>query len=869
MSETRGALRVFLGAAPGVGKTYEMLEEARAKAAEGVDVVAAVIHTHGRAATEAMTQGLEHIPERTVTYRGTQLHELDVDAVIARAPQIALVDEMAHSNAPGSRNAKRWIDIEEIRSAGIEVWTTINIQHLESLNDVVAQITGVIQHETVPDEAVRAADEIELVDIAPQALRQRLADGKVYRTRQAEGALANYFRAGNLTALRELALLWLADQVDDALARYRDSHAITDTWETRERVVVAVTGGPESATLIRRARRIASRSSAEVVVVHVARGDGLLDPERRTLTGLEELAKGFGARMHTVVGEDIPTALLEFARGVNATQLVLGTSRRSRWQRFLREGVGSAVVRNSGKIDVHMVTHGQDRHQRRLDIRGTRLHRPLSWVLAVVVPLVAAALIYLVDRWMNVSSESAVFFIAILAVSLLGGIGPAVASAVLSGLLLNYLFTSPRYTLTVSDPNNALTIVVMIVVAIAVAALVDSVSRRRAEAVRATREAELLATFAGAVLGGAGLDALLERVREAYDQTSVSLVRTTGQGTIGVDGTHSDRVVEAGVGEQPPTEPSAADTVIAVPGNDDVELLLSGRRIGAEDRRVLTAVALQAAGVLERRRLAAEASAAVALAETDRLRRALLTAVSHDLRTPLAAIKAAASSLRSTDVSFSPEDTEELLATIDESADDLTSLVGNLLDSSRLAAGVITPSFSYVYLSEVTARVTASIAAHAPHAVERLVIDVDDERVWADAGLLERVLVNVVDNALRHGDGSHAEGGGSDKVEIIASSLGYPHAPGVGGVADDADDRYRCRIDVIDHGPGIRDSLREHAFDAFTTEGDRNSSSGVGLGLSVARGFTEAMGGRIDLVDTLGGGLTVRIEIGKEEPVDD
>ncbi len=829
-SDKRGTLTIFLGCAPGVGKTYEMLAQAKTLAAEGADVVAAIVETHGRAATSRMHDGIETIPRVSVEYRGTRVGELDLAAVLERAPDVVLVDELAHSNAPGCVNAKRWEDIRDILDAGISVLSTVNIQHLESLNDVVAQITGVVQRETVPDEVVRAADQIELVDIAPEALRRRLSAGKVYPGERIHGALVNYFRQGNLTALRELALLWLADRVDDSLADYRAEHAITDTWETRERVVVAITGGPESATLLRRASRIASRSSAELIAVHVVRGDGLLDRLSGELPSLSDLAAGFNARIHTAVGDSIPETLLDFARGVNATQLVMGTSRRTRWQRLVSEGTGASVVRMSGKIDVHMVTHEQERRRNPLDIRETRFHRPLSWVLAVLVPFAAAAALFGLDRWLGFASETAVFFVVVLAISMLGGVGPAALTAITSGLLLNFFFTAPRYTFTIDSVENLSTIVVMLVIAIAVAVLVDSATVRRREATRAAGEAELLATFAGAVLRGQSLDKLLEMVRETFDQQSVSVVR--------VDGGSLLPVVENAVGADPATKLSEADTVCTVPSGPFV-LLLRGPAVGGRDRRVLTAVASQAAGVVERGRLAEEASTAKALAETDRLRRSLLSAVSHDLRTPLAAVKAAASSLRSTDVSFSPEDTAELLATIEESTDHLTALVGNLLDSSRLAAGVIRPQMRTVYLAEVVGRVLVGMSSYDFRQVNRVEVDVHALAVHSDSVLLERVLANLIDNGLRHG---------GDGPVLVSATM------------SESEPR-RVHIRVIDHGPGVLAQDRDQIFSAFHRLGDQNTSSGVGLGLSVAQGFTEAMGGHVDACDTPGGGLTLVVDL--------
>ncbi|MFW0787716.1 sensor histidine kinase KdpD [Gordonia sp. CPCC 206044] len=828
-SEARGRLEVFLGCAPGVGKTYDMLATARGLAEEGADVVVAVVESHGRVATAALAEGFEVVPRRPVEYRGTVLDEMDLDAVLARRPQVALVDELAHTNAPGLRNPKRWQDIEVLRDAGIDVLSTVNIQHLESLNDVVAQITGVVQRETVPDDAVRAADQIELVDIAPEALRQRLSAGKVYPDGRIDGALSNFFRQGNLTALRELALLWLADRVDDTLADYRAAHAITDTWEARERVVVAITGGPESATLIRRASRIASRSSAELVVVHVVRPDGLSGTRSVDVSALRDLAAGFGAKIHTVAGDDIPATLLDFARGVNATQLVLGTSRRPRWQRILDEGVGATVVRNSGRIDVHMVTHDETKHRHRLDIRETRFHRPLSWVVAVVVPLVVTAVLAVLDRWLGFASETALFFVTVLAVSMLGGIGPAALSAVVSGLLLNYFFTDPRLTFTIDEPDNLITILVMLVIAIAVAVLVDSATTRRIQAQRASRDAELLALFSSAVLGGADVPGLLERVRETYDQAGVALIRRAERGDI---------TTEAAVGLGAPTVEDDAVTVCPVPGGE-FELWLRGPGLGGRDRRVLTTVATQAAGAVQRHRLEAEAAEAQALAQTDELRRALLSAVSHDLRTPLAAAKAAVSSLRSTDVTFGPEDTAELLATVEESVDQLAALVGNLLDSSRLAAGAVRPDLRRTYLAEVVHRAMAAVYRRDP-STTGVTVDLHQEWAYTDAGLLERALANLVDNAVRHG-------GGEVTVQARVEHSG---------------DVPRCVIRVIDHGPGIPADERDRVFTAFHQYGDHHgASTGVGLGLSVAAGFVSAVDGTLSVVETPGGGTTMVIAL--------
>ncbi|MGW4767526.1 ATP-binding protein [Nocardia sp. NPDC004278] len=825
----RGQLRIYLGAAPGVGKTYAMLGEAHRRLERGRDVVAGVVETHGRAKTAELLAGIERIPPRMVAYRGTTLPELDVAAVLRRQPTVVLVDELAHTNAPGSKHEKRWQDVEDLLNAGIDVISTVNVQHLESLNDVVEQITGIQQKETVPDAVVRSADQVELVDITPEALRRRLSHGNVYAADRVDAALRNYFRPGNLTALRELALLWLADQVDAALAKYRADHKITDLWEARERVVVAVTGGPESETVVRRASRIATKSSAELMLVHVVRGDGLAGVSAERLARLRELAASLDASLHTVTGDDVPNTLLEFAREVNATQLVLGTSRRSRWARMLDEGIGSAVVQASGKIDVHMVTHEEaHRGMRRYSLMPRQPIR--AWLAAVLVPMLVSVICSLVDGYLELGGLSALFFIGVVAVALLGGVVPAALSALLSGMLLNWFFVEPRYSLTIAEPDSFVTVVVLLIVAVAVAALVDVAAKQTRQARRASHQAELLTLFAGAVLHGADLPNLLEQVRETYGLRAVSMLC-------------GDEVIAA-VGTSPPQRASEAETAIQA-GDATSWLLLAGRPLAATDRPVLNAVANQAAGLVRQSRLAEEASAAAALLEADRLRRALLSAVSHDLRTPLAGAKAAVSSLRSDDIEFSPEDTVELLETIEESVDQLTALVGNLLDSSRLAVGVVQPQFRRVYMDEVVHQALVSVGMGARGlrraAMDRVKVEVGEVSVRADSGLLERVLANLIDNALRHSTRD-------TPVRVTAERDGD-----------------RVSIAVIDVGPGVPPGAEEQLFEPFQRLGDRDNTTGVGLGLSVVRGFVEAMGGTVHAEPTPGGGLTMIVDLPADE----
>jgi two-component system, OmpR family, sensor histidine kinase KdpD len=829
-SQRRGDLRIYLGAAPGVGKTCAMLGEAHRRLERGTDVVAAVVETHGRKKVGELIKGIEVIPPHYISYRGSQFPEIDVEAVLRRKPQVALVDEYAHSNTPGSANEKRWQDIETLLDAGITVISTLNIQHLESLNDVVAQITCVEQRETVPDEVVRKAAQIELVDITPEALRRRLAHGNVYPSERIDAAMTNYFRAGNLTALREIALLWLADQVDAALAKYRADQKITDTWEARERVVVAVTGGPESETLVRRAFRIASKSSAQLMVVHVARGDGLSGVSPREMGTVRELAASIGATVHVVVGDDVSTALLDFARETNATQLVLGTSRRSRWARFFSEGIGAATINDSGKIDVHIVTHEQANRALPFAPISPRARQIVAWLAAIAVPWgILAVTTRWLDPQLDVGGKTAIFFGGVIAVALFGGVAPAVLAGMLSGALLVYYIAEPRYSFSVDNPSNAVTIVVLLGVAMAIAVLVDAAASRAREARRATQEAELLTLFAGSVLRGADINTLLERVREAYSQRAVCLVRE-------VDGR---MVPVAGVGSVACLTVDAADTAVKI-ADDDFWMLMSGRRLTGRDRRVLSVVATQAAGLVKQGELAEEAGKVKSLAEADELRRLLLSALGHDLRTPLTAAKAAVSSLRAEDVWFSPEDTSELLATVEESVDQLTLLVANLLDSSRLAAGVVRPKLDEVYLEEVVQRALVGIGGRSTiygrAGIDRVKIEVGGTVAMGDPGLLERVLSNVIDNALRYAPGS--------MVRVNAGQVGP-----------------RVLISIIDEGPGVSKGAAEQMFQPFQRLGDFDTATGLGLGLSVAKGFVEAMGGTITASDTPGGGLTILIDL--------
>jgi two-component system, OmpR family, sensor histidine kinase KdpD len=849
----RGQLRIYLGCAAGVGKTFAMLNEGHRRRERGTDVVVGYVETHGRPHTEEQIGDLEIVPRASIPYRGTTFEEMDLDAVLARHPDVALVDEFAHTNVPGSRNEKRWQDVAELLDAGIDVISNVNIQHLESLNDVVEKITGVPQRERVPDAVVRAADQVELVDMTPEALRRRMAHGNIYKAEKIDAALTNYFRIGNLSALRELALLWLADKVDEGLQRYREAHDIHATWEARERVVVALTGGPEGETLIRRAARIAARSAGgDLLAVHITTSDGLSGADPAALATQRRLTESLGGTYHQVVGDNVSEALLTFARAENATQLVLGVSRRG-WLSSLLTGPGVSMrtMRESGDIDVHMVTHsyvGKGRGLPRAARGGLTLQRKLAgYALAVVLlPLLTLALAS-ARHPVNLTSDVLVFLAAVIAVALVGGFIPAVLAAVAGSLLLNYYFTPPVHQFTIADANNALALIVFVVVGLVVSSVVDTAARRTKQAARAGAESELLVTTAGSVLRGQrALSAVLDRVREAFGMDSVTLLEEESadlepdDDESGVVTPHQPRTGPAGrwtavgvSGEPAVGRPDEAD--VEVPVSDTLVLALRGRALPATDRRVLGAFAAYAAAALEQARLAAAAKAAKPLAEADRVRTALLAAVSHDLRTPLASAKAAVTSLRSTDIEWDEADHAELLATADESLDKLSRLVDNLLDMSRLQAGALAVFPRPADLSGIVARSLDDLGPQA----RSVNLDIPDHlpEVNVDPGILERVISNLTANALRY---SPAE----TPPCLTASAL-----------------HDRVELHIIDRGPGIPPAHRNQMFVPFQRLGDTDNTTGVGLGLALSRGLTEAMNGTLEPSETPGGGLTMTLSL--------
>jgi two-component system sensor histidine kinase KdpD len=831
---SRGILRVYLGAAPGVGKTFAMLDEGWRRKERGTDVVVGYVETHNRPRTADQVRDLEVTPRQVIDYRGQQFEEMDIDATLARRPRVALVDELAHTNVPGSRNEKRWQDVEELLQAGIDVITTVNIQHLESLNDVVQQITGIAQRETVPDSVVRAADQIELVDMSPEALRRRMAHGNIYDAEKIDTALANYFRVGNLAALRELALLWLADRVDESLNDYRERHGIAEPWQTKERVVIALTGAPGGDVLIRRTARLAMRINAAVIGVHVHSTDGLAGPATAALAAHRALLEDLGGRYIEVAGSDVGEALVQVARAENATQIVLGASHRSRWTELLHGSVINGVVRQSGKgIDVHVISTS-DRNDPDALKRPAALPRlrpaplprrrqRLGFALTFIgLPALTAALSPARSS-LGLQNALLCFLLAVVGIATIGGIGPAMVACLVGFGLLNWFFAPPIHTFTIANRRDVFTLVAFLLITGVVSVLVDVANRRRIDAYRARAEAEALSRMATVVL----------REDDPVPELVEDLVATLGLDGAAVlipskDGWSS----EAMAGLRPPRSPADGD--VTLPLSEEATLVLRGRDLRASDRALMNAIAVQLGIALDRRRLHAEAAIAEALVKTDELRSALLAAVGHDLRTPLASIKTSATSLLARDVALDEDVQLELLGTINAETDRLTTLVGNLLDMSRLQAGALIVQVRPIWLEEVVAQAIAYLPA-----AERIEVDVDESlpKVEADPALLERVVANLLVNALTFSPEDAA-------VRVQAGRAGG-----------------RVELRVIDRGRGISADGRDRAFQPFQRLGDNPGGTGIGLGLAVADGFVRAMDGDLSIEDTPGGGCTMVVSL--------
>ncbi len=830
---SRGELRIYLGAAPGVGKTFAMLNEGRRRRDRGTDVVIGFVETHGRALTSEAIDDLEVVPRRQVTYRGAVFEEMDVDAVLTRAPQVALVDELAHTDVPGSRNEKRWQDIEELLAAGITVISTVNIQHLESLNDVIERITGVVQRETVPDAVVRAADQIELVDMTPEALRRRMAHGNIYAAEKVNTALARYFRIGNLAALRELALLWVADRVDEGLEEYRERHGISEPWETRERVVVALTGALGGEQLIRRGARMAARTHSELVGVHVRTSDGIDTGSQDLLDRHRALLEEVGGRFNEVTGTDTAEALVGFAIAENATQLVMGASGRSRWAELTRGSVINRTIRLS-PIDVHVISTAlPDGIRRRLPQPGRRpiprsnRDKTIAWLAAfVVIPLFLLVLFPFKDT-IGVPGVLLALLLGPIAVAMVGGLLPALTASAVAFVLADWFYIEPTHSLRFAHAGDALALVVFVAVSSLVSGLVDRLARRSTQLARSQAETETLAQLASgtALLDSEALHRLVTELRLAVDVDSVAVLAPTPDGWR----------VDASSGEPVPVAPDGASYSAELASGS--MLVVHGPALPAEDRRLLSAFVAHLRLAQDTLVLQAAALEAAGLAEGNRLRESLLAAVSHDLRGPLASIKAAATSLLSEDIEWAPSDVRSFCKTIDASADCLHSVITDLLDMGRVQAGMLSVHLQRVAVEEVVYGALASLF------VDVSTVDVempeDLPAVLADPALLERAVANVVLNAL-----NWAPEGTRVRVESDVSGE-------------------RVDIRIVDRGAGIPRDQRTAVFQPFQRLGDcgRAPYDGIGLGLAVTKAFVDAMDGEIVIDDTPGGGTTVAITL--------
>jgi two-component system sensor histidine kinase KdpD len=855
-NEGRGRLKIFLGAAPGVGKTYEMLQTARARLNDGVDIVIGVVETHGRRETEALVRGFEVIPRRRCEYKGRVLEEMDIDAVLARRPGLVLVDELAHTNAPGSRHAKRYTDVQELIEAGIDVYTTLNIQHVESLNDVVAKVTRIRIRETVPDSVLDRADDIEVVDLSPDDLIQRLREGKVYVPEQAARAIRHFFSPGNLTALRELALRRTAQRVDEQMLDYMRMHAISGPWAAAERLLVCVSEQSSCAELIRHTRRVADRFHAPwtAVFVETPRLDRLSDAERDRIADCMRLAAKLGGKTITLPGTKIGEEIVNYARDNNITQIIVGKSARSRWFELLHGSVVRDLLQKAGGISVHVIAAEEAVSAKSAEAEGPkpvatrreadRDHR-WGYVVSVVSTLGALGIAEILNRVVPVQNISLVFLMAVLATAIGGGLLPSLLTCCLSVLAYNFFFLPPLYTLTIADPDNVVALFFFLIVAVIVSNLAAATRNQILSARHRARVTAELYGFSRKLAAIGSLDDLLWAA--AYQVAALLRVRVVlllpdGDG-LGVRAGYppedflddADLAAARWCWEHNQAAGRGADTLpgakrlflplrtargpVAVIGIDRDE---PGPMLSPDESRLLDALGDQTAVAIERIDLAEDIDEVRLTAETERLRNALLTSISHDLRTPLASILGAASSLRSYGSLHDDASREELLATIQEEAERLNRFVGNLLDMTKLESGVLALRWQMIDIADIVG--TALRRSARILAEHRVTLDLaaDLPELRADFTLLEQVLVNLIDNAAKYS----AEG-----TEITIRSRTRTGA---------------VTIDVIDEGSGLTPGEEERIFDKFyrlNTEDRRRA--GTGLGLAICRGFVEALGGGI------------------------
>jgi two-component system sensor histidine kinase KdpD len=855
--QSRGRLKIFLGAAPGVGKTYEMLTVAQARHREGVDVVIGVVETHGRAETLALVEGLPVIPRRQVEYKGRMLDEMDLDALLRRRPAIALVDELAHSNAPGSRHPKRYLDVEELLAAGIDVFTTVNIQHIESLNDVVAQITRIRVRETVPDSVLDAADDIEVIDLSPGDLLQRLRDGKVYVPQTAARALDHYFSPGNLTALRELALRRTAQRVDAQLLDHMQQHAISGPWPAGDRVLVCVTRrgaqGGLGPALVRYGRRMAERLRVPWTALHVetARSLRLSEADRDRIAETLRLAETLGGEAVSIPGRDVAEDILAYAREHNFTHIVVGNPPRPPW-RFMPT-VTQQLVAHAGDLPVHVLGAEKAAPEQEDEKRPTagRFAGPVKWTpYGGSTALVACAILIgmALQRVLAAPSISLVFLTAVLASAASWGLLPSLFACLVSVLSYNFFFLPPLYTFTIADPENVVALVFFLITAVIASNLAASVRAQAVTAQIRARTTDELYQFSRKLAAIGTLDDLLWATTyqvAAMLKVRVVMLLPEGESIAVRAGYPPEDTLDEGdlaaarwswqhdrpAGRGADTLPGARRLYLPLrTGRGPVAVLgiesdRPGPLLAPDQRRLLDALASLAALSIERISLAEDVDRARLLAETERLRSALLTSLSHDLRTPLASILGAASSLESYDDLLDAAGKRDLLRTIQEEAERLGRFVANLLDMTRLEAGALSPRREPADLGEVVG--SALARAGKVLATHRVEVDIapDLPAVDLDVVLFEQALFNVLDNAAKY----------APPGSLV--TLRAWHEPAASEV----------RLQVMDEGPGLPVDAVERVFEKFyRVQAADRQRVGTGLGLAITRGFLEAMGGRVE-----------------------
>lgn len=847
--DERGHLRIFLGAAPGVGKTYEMLSVARTRRQEGVDVVVGVVETHGRTETAALMSGLEAIPPRKVDYQGHTLEEMDLDAILLRRPGIVLVDELAHTNAPGSRHPKRFQDVEELLEAGIDVYTTLNIQHVESLNDVVARITRIRVRETVPDSVIDRADDIELVDLTPADLIQRLHEGKVYVPAQAKRAVEHYFRMGNLTALRELALRRTAQRVDDQMVDYMRVHAIEGPWPAGERVIVCVGGDAPSDGLVRQAKRLADRFRAPWTAINVETPGQMRDDARQQAWATEalRLAQRLGGEAMVVSGQDVVGAVIEHARTCNATHIMVGKSVMPGWRRIFEQPVAHGLIHRAGGIAVHVIeAPDQAAPPNRARREPVALPPYLSSLALVVVAVPVAAVL---RQALDIGNVSLVLLTAVLLGAVKYGTGPSLLACLGAVLAYNFFFLPPLYTFTIADPENVVALFFFGVVALIVSNLAARLRGQVLATSQRARTTESLYQFSRKLTVSLTLDDLLwatcYQTATVLKVRSVILLPDSDTLVVRAGFPPEDALDEADLaaarwtwdhnhvaGRGSDTLPGARWLFLPMRTARGPIAIIGIAREGAdplltpEQQRVLDALTDQSALAIERINLAQDLNQARIQAEAERLRGALLTSISHDLRTPLASILGSATSLRARGVTLDEETREALLATVIDETERLNRFIGNLLDMTKLEAGVLRPVLSLTVLSDVVGaalqRARDILSAH------EVAVDLPPNlpMLNLDMVLFEQALFNLLDNAAKYAP---------------TGSLIRLHGEQDGGVV---------RLMVIDEGDGIPPADLNRIFDKFYQSGggDRRRA-GTGLGLAICRGFVEAMGGTIEVTN--------------------